>query len=80
MTIAKDSLIATEVCKYLVQWCKDEKRSYLRYRVEIRLAILHLEQHKYAIALEGANNVMEEVRKADDKMMLVEIELVINCL
>jgi len=76
LTIAQDSLMAVELCAYLIGWCTEEKRSYLRYRVQLRLAVLQLELSRFRDALDGVLGVMEEVRKADDKMLLVEIELV----
>lgn len=32
--------VQLELCWHLVQWCKDQKRTYLRQRVEIKLANL----------------------------------------
>lgn len=33
--------IQIELCTDLINWCKEEKRTYLRHRVEIRLANLY---------------------------------------
>lgn len=33
--------IQVELCTDLINWCKEEKRTYLRHRVEIRLANLY---------------------------------------
>lgn len=31
-----------ELCNNLIAWCKEEKRTYLKHRIEIRLANLYL--------------------------------------
>ena len=57
-------------------WCHEEKRTFLRHRVEIRLAVLYLEQRKYQRALDVIAGLHAEVKKLDDKLLLVEILVV----
>ena len=40
-----------ELCKEQVEWTRQEKRTFLRHRVELRLAALYLETLDYAAAL-----------------------------
>lgn len=40
-----------ELCAEQVAWCTASKRTFLRHRVELRLAALHLETHDYTAAL-----------------------------
>ena len=65
-----------DVCEDCISWCRQEKRTFLRHRVEIRLSVLYLEQSRYQNALEIIQNLHKEVKKLDDKLLLVEILVV----
>eukprot|EP00747_Dinoflagellata_sp_TGD_P164167 gnl/TRDRNA2_/TRDRNA2_183713_c0_seq1.p1 gnl/TRDRNA2_/TRDRNA2_183713_c0~~gnl/TRDRNA2_/TRDRNA2_183713_c0_seq1.p1 ORF type:complete len:447 (-),score=126.32 gnl/TRDRNA2_/TRDRNA2_183713_c0_seq1:118-1458(-) len=65
-----------QMCQDCIEWCKGEKRTFLRQRVESRLAALFLTQKKYQEALEILTRLLTEVKKLDDKLLLVEIYLV----
>jgi len=39
------------VCKEQAEWARTEKRTFLRQRIELRLAALYLEQQDYPTAL-----------------------------
>jgi len=65
-----------EMCKDCVEWCKQGKRTFLRQRVETRLAGLYLQETKYQDALELLNRLISEVKRLDDKLLLVEIFLI----
>lgn len=58
-----------------MNWCEEEKRNYLRQRVQIKLATLlgQLGQYQRGLALTEA--LTKEVRKSDDKHLLVEVQL-----
>lgn len=64
------------LCERLIQWCKDEKRNYLRHRLEIRLSSLYFQAEKYQEAIKIIDPLLKEIRKVDDKHLLVEIQLV----
>lgn len=64
------------MCESLIQWCINEKRTFLKHRIEIKLSQLLLTTGKSARALEIIENLLKEVRKADDKHLLVEGYLV----
>jgi len=64
-----------ELCKYLINWCIEEKRTPLKHRVELRLASLYLTTNKPTEALEIIEPILIDVRKADDKHLLVELHL-----
>jgi len=65
-----------EMCLGCIEWCKGDKRTFLRQRVETRLAGLYLQQAKYQDALELLTRLLIEVKKLDDKLLLVEIFLI----
>merc|ERR1719401_161443 len=58
-----------------IAWCKAEKRTFLRQRVETRLAGLYLQDSKYMQAIEMLERLLIEVKKLDDKLLLVEIHM-----
>jgi len=64
-----------ELCEFLINWCKQENRNFLRHKIEIRLAQLHYEKGKYREALAETTSLLAEARKIDDKHLLVEIQL-----
>ncbi|CAL5399417.1 unnamed protein product [Camellia sinensis] len=63
------------LCKEMVQWTRAEKRTFLRQRVEARLAALLMESKEYSEALALLSVLIKEVRRLDDKLLLVDIEL-----
>ncbi|KAJ0976112.1 hypothetical protein J5N97_018077 [Dioscorea zingiberensis] len=63
------------LCKEMVEWTRAEKRTFLRQRVEARLAALLMENKEYTEALSLLSNLIKEVRRLDDKLLLVDIDL-----
>ena len=71
-----DSLeIQLKLCKDLVEWCKAEKRTFLRQRIEAKLAVLYLEKKNLNESLALVNSLLYELKKLDDKQMLTEVHL-----
>lgn len=64
-----------DICKNIIEWTKREKRSFLRQRVEAKLASILLEQHQYGQALALIDPLLGELKKLDDKQLLVETHL-----
>jgi len=64
-----------ELCKESIEWAKAETRTFLRQRIETRLADLYLKTKEYTTALELLTNLLREVKRLDDKLLLVEIQL-----
>ena len=69
------SQILLEVCKEQAAWATSEKRTFLRQRIDLRLATLYLDVKEYTEALNIISKLLSEVKRLDDKMMLVEIHL-----
>lgn len=63
------------LCHDTIQWCREEKRTFLRQRVEGRLAVLFLSHQRYNEALGIINELLREVKRLDDKAHLLEIQL-----
>lgn len=64
------------LCKESIEWCNQEKRSFLRQRVESKLVSLMLEEKEFKNALSLVNELVREVKRIDDKLLLVEVHLV----
>lgn len=63
------------LCKEMVEWTRSEKRTFLRQRVEAKLAALLMESKEYSEALNLLSSLIKEVRRLDDKLLLVDIDL-----
>mmetsp|Transcript_17513 Transcript_17513/g.29535 ORF Transcript_17513/g.29535 Transcript_17513/m.29535 type:complete len:512 (-) Transcript_17513:111-1646(-) len=71
-----DSLdVQVSLCKDVVEWCVAEKRTFLRQRIEGKLASLLLQQQQPSLALELVDKLLVELKKLDDKQMLTEAHL-----
>jgi 26S proteasome regulatory subunit N6 len=64
------------LCHDTIAWCNEEKRTFLRQRVEGRLASLYLANARFSDALSVINNLLKEVKRLDDKAHLLEVQLV----
>ncbi|KAF5830452.1 26S proteasome regulatory subunit [Dunaliella salina] len=67
--------LLVDVCKEQVEWAKVEKRAFLRQRIELRLASLYLDNKDFQASLALISTVLSEVKKLDDKLLLVDIHL-----
>jgi 26S proteasome regulatory subunit N6 len=64
------------LCEETVAWTRETTRTFLRQRIEVRLANLFLVSKKYEEALDAILKLNREVKKLDDKLLLVDIQLV----
>jgi 26S proteasome regulatory subunit N6 len=65
-----------DLSRHIIAWCETESRSFLRMRIETNLADLLFKQEKYADSLEILNRLTYELKKKEDKQLLVESQLV----
>jgi len=63
------------LCAEQAQWARDQKRTFLKQRLEARLAALYLETQQFQPALRLIGALLREVKKLDDKLLLVDIHL-----
>eukprot|EP00538_Stauroneis_constricta_P004602 CAMPEP_0119546182 /NCGR_PEP_ID=MMETSP1352-20130426/702_1 /TAXON_ID=265584 /ORGANISM="Stauroneis constricta, Strain CCMP1120" /LENGTH=469 /DNA_ID=CAMNT_0007590849 /DNA_START=67 /DNA_END=1476 /DNA_ORIENTATION=+ len=64
-----------DLCQSIIQWCTVEKRSFLRQRVQAKLASIWYAQEKYSDALALIDDLLRELKQLDDKQLLVETHL-----
>lgn len=75
--VAEGSLeLQAELCTRVIAWCRAEKRTFLRQRVESRMVAVDYERGRYDEALSLVTRLLAELKKLDDKQMLVETHLV----
>lgn len=67
--------IQVKLCDDLVAWCLEEKRTFLRQRIQARLCALYLEKKELADAQTLVTTLLSELKKLDDKQMLTEVHL-----
>jgi len=64
-----------ELCKECIQWAMEEKRLFLRQALEARLIALYYDRSMYTEALSLGAQLLKELKKLDDKNLLVEVQL-----
>jgi len=64
-----------QLCKECIEWAKEEKRTFLRQSLESRLVGLYFETDRYQEALALGSALLKELKKLDDKNLLVEVQL-----
>ncbi|KAL9967633.1 hypothetical protein ACROYT_G025907 [Oculina patagonica] len=64
-----------ELCNECIEWAKEEKRTFLRQALEARLVGLYLDTKDYTRALQIGSKLLKELKKLDDKALLVEVQL-----
>lgn len=75
-SLAPDQLDMQEkICNNIIEWTKSEKRTFLRQRVEAKLASILFHRKDYAAAIALIDRLLRELKKLDDKQLLVETHL-----
>ena len=65
-----------ELCHFIIDWCEKESRSFLRMRIETNLADLFFKLEKYQDSIQILGKLTYELKKKEDKQLLVESQLV----
>ena len=65
-----------DLCQHIIQWCETENRSFLRMRIETNQADLYFKMQKFNDSLQILNKLTYELKKKEDKQLLVESQLV----
>ncbi|KAJ4307012.1 26S proteasome regulatory subunit rpn6 [Collariella sp. IMI 366227] len=67
--------IQIRVTKSCIEWATSERRSFLRQNLETRLVTLYMAKQSYYDALTLINGLLRELKRMDDKLVLVEVQL-----
>jgi len=63
------------VTKSCIDWAVSQRQGFLRQNLEVRLVGLHMQTQSYYDALTLINNLLKELKRLDDKLVLVEVQL-----
>jgi 26S proteasome regulatory subunit N6 len=72
---AEEVTVQESIARSIIAWTKEEKRSFLRQRIEAKLAAILFKQQKYQESLSTCNQLLQELKQLDDKQLLVETHL-----
>lgn len=67
--------VEVQLCQECIDWAKYEKRTFLRQSLEARLIALYYDTGMYSEALFLGAQLLRELKKLDDKNLLVEVQL-----
>ena len=63
------------VTKSCIDWAVQERRGFLRQNLETRLVSLYMQKQSYYESLTLINRLLKELKRLDDKLVLVEVQL-----
>lgn len=63
------------VIQSCIEWAIAERRSFLRQNLQARLVAIYMQKQTYYDALTLINSLLRELKRLDDKLMLVEVQL-----
>lgn len=63
------------VTKSCIDWAVSQRQGFLRQNLEVRLVGLHMQTQSYYDALTLINSLLKELKRLDDKLVLVEVQL-----
>ncbi|KAI9856761.1 MAG: 26S proteasome regulatory subunit rpn6 [Trichoglossum hirsutum] len=67
--------IQVSITKSCIEWAISERRGFLRQQLETRLVSLYMHKQSYYDALTLINSLLKELKRLDDKLVLVEVQL-----
>jgi len=74
-TIPNTTETQISVTKSCIEWAVSERRGFLRQNLETRLVSLYMAKQSYYDALTLINSLLKELKRLDDKLVLVEVQL-----
>merc|ERR1719153_1633166 len=75
LDMGADTGYEVTLCKECITWATEEKRIFLRQALEARLIGLYYDTGNYQAALADGAKLLKELKKLDDKNLLVEVQL-----
>lgn len=73
--IPNTTAVQIELCQECIKWAQAEKRTFLRQRIQSKLGSLFLQTLAYQDALNLVTPLLREVKKMEDKPLMVELHL-----
>eukprot|EP01083_Nonionella_stella_P167753 564646_1 len=70
-----DYKLLITLCLDCITWCNTEKRTFLKQQMECKLCEYYLADKQYQLALKLVNRLITDIKRLDDKHLLVEIHL-----
>ncbi|ODV85353.1 hypothetical protein CANARDRAFT_220993 [[Candida] arabinofermentans NRRL YB-2248] len=70
-----DNELTIKITKDCISWSIDEKRTFLRQSLQLRLSSLYYKIKNYQESLLIINDLIKEFKKLDDKSSLIEVQL-----
>jgi len=67
--------VEIQLCKDCIEWATNEKRIFLRQNLQARLVELYFTFNQYQDGIDLASKLLDELKKVDDKSLLVEVFL-----
>lgn len=67
--------LSIKTTKECIDWSIEEKRTFLKQALQIRLAVLYYKKQHYNESLSIINPLISEFKKLDDKSSLVDVQL-----
>ncbi|KAK7920230.1 hypothetical protein PG985_008252 [Apiospora marii] len=67
--------IQISITKSCIEWATSARRTFLRQNLETRLVGLYMAKQSYYEALTLINGLLRELKRLDDKLVLVEVQL-----
>ncbi|OAL51798.1 PCI-domain-containing protein [Pyrenochaeta sp. DS3sAY3a] len=74
-TIPNTTDTQIEVTRSCIEWAVSERRGFLRQNLETRLVSLYMAKQSFYEALTLINSLLKELKRLDDKLVLVEVQL-----
>ncbi|VDO32316.1 unnamed protein product [Onchocerca flexuosa] len=71
----QDGDIKVDLCKECIQWATEQNRTFLRQTLQARLVRLYNDLRRFTQAQQLANQLVRELKKVDDKDVIVEVQL-----
>ncbi|KAF2722315.1 PCI-domain-containing protein [Polychaeton citri CBS 116435] len=63
------------VTKSCIDWAVSQRQGFLRQNLEVRLVSLYMQKQSFYDALTLINGLLKELKRLDDKLVLVEVQL-----
>jgi len=64
------------MCTESIAWTIEEKRTFLRHRLQTKLCELYRRQKEFNSAMDLINELIKEMKRLDDKNLLIEIQII----